>query len=299
MISMSFSKNNKYIFGSAGLGMPEYGFSSSNKPSLASSYLKYIYNVGVRHIDTAPSYGYSEKTIGKFHQNSVQKFGMWTKVDGLETNSHYTKDRVIQSLKESIKKLNVDYVECLYLHQNDVNIIEDKFVQKALKEIKLSGLAKKVGVSIYNSLELKSSLSLKVYDVIQLPVSVVNTHLYNIANIHNSKKTLVARSIFLQGSLLNVDSKKKYFNYYNDISKMVGFLKELAYSYKIDYLGMLLSYINSLDGLDHIIVSSKNKRNIDEILKKSDLRLCDNMKSKLNEISKKQNDWTNPRNWLF
>ena len=80
---------------------------------------------------------------------------------------------------------------------------------------------------------------------------------------------------------------------------MVGFLKELAYSYKIDYLGMLLSYINSLDGLDHIIVSSKNKRNIDEILKKSDLRLCDNMKSKLNEISKKQNDWTNPRNWLF
>ena len=296
---MSFSKNDKYIFGSAGLGMPEYGFSSFNKPSSSNSYLRHIYNVGVRNIDTAPSYGCSEKTVGKFHQNNAQNFNIWTKVDGLETNSYFTEDKVFHSLKESIKKLNVDHVECLYLHQNDINIIEDKFVQKALKKIKLSGLAKKVGVSIYNSLELKSSLSLKVYDVIQLPVSVVNTHLYNIANKHNSKKTLVARSIFLQGSLLNVDSKKKYFNYYNDISKMVGFLKELAYSYKIDYLGMLLSYINSLDGLDHIIVSSKNKRNIDEILKKSDLRLCDNMKSKLNEISKKQNDWTNPRNWLF
>ena len=295
---MSFSKNNKYIFGSAGLGMPEYGFSSSNKPSLASSYLKYLYNVGVRHIDTAPSYGHSEKTVGKFHQNSVQKFSMWTKVDGLETNSHYTKDKVIQSLKESIKKLNVDYVECLYLHQNDINIIEDKFVQRALKEIKSSGLAKKVGVSIYNSSELKSSLSLKVYDVIQLPVSVANTHLYNIANKHTFKKTLVARSIFLQGSLLNVEYQKKHFNYYSEISKMVKLLKELAYSYKVDYLGMLLSYVYSLKGLHYIIVSSKNKGNISDILKRSDIELCSIIKNTIHEISKNQNEWTNPRNWL-
>ncbi len=295
---MSFSKNNKYIFGSAGLGMPEYGFSSSNKPSLASSYLRYIYNVGVRHIDTAPSYGNSEKTVGKFHQNSVQKFSMWTKVDGLETNSHYTKDKVIQSLKESIKKLNVDHVECLYLHQNDVNIIEDKFVQNTLKEIKSSGLAKKVGVSIYNSLELKRSLSLKVYDVIQLPVSVANTHLYNIAIKHTFKKTLVARSIFLQGSLLNVENQKKHFNYYSEISKMVKLLKELAYSYKVDYLGMLISYVNSLEGLHHIIISSKNKGNISGILKKSNIKLCNNIKNTIHEISKNQNEWTNPRNWL-
>lgn len=291
-------KKNKFIFGSAGFGMPEYGFSSSNKPSQFISYLRYLYDVGVRHIDTAPSYGHSEKTVGTFHQNSVQKFSMWTKVDGLEINSQYTKDKVFKSLKESINKLNVDYVECLYLHQNDINIIEDKFVQKALEEIKLSGLAKKVGVSIYNSLELKRSLSLKVYDVIQLPVSAANTHLYNIANKHTCKKTLVARSIFLQGSLLNVENKKKYFNYYSEISNMVKLLRELAYSYKIDYLSMLISYIHSLDGLSHIIVSSKNRCNIDEILKKSEPRLCNNIKLKLNEISKNQNDWTNPRNWL-
>ena len=294
---MSFSKN-KFIFGSAGLGMPEYGFSSSNKPSPSISYLTHIYNVGVRHIDTAPSYGHSEKTVGEFHQNSVQKFRMWTKVDGLKTNSHYTKDKITQSLKESIKKLNVDYVECLYLHQNDVNIIEDKFVQKALKEIKLSGLAKKVGVSIYNSLELKRSLSLKVYDVIQLPVSVANTYLYNIANKHQFKKTLVARSIFLQGSLLNVDNQNKQFNYYSEISKMVKLLKELAYSYKVDYLGMLLSYVNSLEGLHHIIISSKNKGNISDILKRSNIKLCSNIKNTIHEISKNQNEWTNPRNWL-
>ena len=74
---MSFPKNDKYIFGSAGLGMPEYGFSSFNKPSSSNSYLRHIYNVGVRNIDTAPSYGYSEKTVGKFHQNNSQNLQYW------------------------------------------------------------------------------------------------------------------------------------------------------------------------------------------------------------------------------
>ena len=79
---------------------------------------------------------------------------------------------------------------------------------------------------------------------------------------------------------------------------MVKILRELAISYKVDYLGMLVSYVNSLEGLDHIIVSSKNRKNLDEILKKSRFTLNQDLKLKINEISNKLNDWTNPRNWL-
>ena len=79
---------------------------------------------------------------------------------------------------------------------------------------------------------------------------------------------------------------------------MVKILKELAYSYEVDYLGMLLSYVNSLEGLEHIIISSKNKTNLDKILKHSKLKLNKELKLKINEISENQNDWTNPRNWL-
>ena len=59
---MSFSNNNKIIYGSAGFGMPAYGFSSSNNPS-SGNYLNYIYDLGIRHIDTASSYGLAEKKI--------------------------------------------------------------------------------------------------------------------------------------------------------------------------------------------------------------------------------------------
>mgnify|MGYP001163872267 CR=1 FL=1 len=295
---MSFPKKNKFIFGSAGFGMPEYGYSSLRKASHFDCYLKHIYEIGLRHIDTAPSYGHSENTIGQYHKNSDRKFNIWTKVDGLNVNSHFTMDKVLKSIKESKKRLNVDEIECLYLHQNDIDIIEDKFVQNALKEIKLCGLVKKVGVSIYNPLELESALFVEDFDIIQLPVSVANTHLYNIANKHNRKKILVARSIFLQGTLINIEKKRKFLNYYDEIFKMVKILKELAYSHEVDYLGMLLSYVNSLEGIEHIIISSKNKTNLNKILKNSKLKINKELKLKINEISENQNDWTNPRNWL-
>ena len=295
---MSFQKKNKFIFGSAGFGMPEYGFSSPSCASDSNSYLKHIYNIGIRNIDTAPSYGHSENTIGLYHKYNHKKFNIWTKVDGLNANSHFTFDQLQKSIKESKNKLNVVEIECLYLHQNDIDIIEDKFVQNALKEIKNCGLVKKVGVSIYNSLELESALSNDIFDTIQLPVSVVNTHLYNVAKKHICKKKLVARSIFLQGTLLNIEEKRERFNYFDEINNMVKCLKELAYAYEVDYLGMLLSYVNSLEGLDHIIVSSKNKTNLDKILKNSELKLNEDLKLKINEISEKLNDWTNPRNWL-
>lgn len=295
---MYSNKEKKLIFGSAGFGLPQYGFSSSNSPSDFYSYLKHMYNNGVKHIDTAPSYGHSERTIGIYHKNNFHKFQIWTKVDGLIKNSHFSFDHILHSVEESKKKLNVDKIECLYLHQNDINIIQDKFIQKALKEIKIRGLVKKVGVSIYSAEELKNSLFIDVYDVIQLPVSVANTYLYNIAYKLPHKKILVGRSIFLQGTLLNIENKKEKFNYYNEISLIIKLLKELAYSYKIDYLGMILSYVNSLENLKHIIISSKNKKNLNKILKNSDIELCDELKLKLNEISMQKNDWTNPRNWI-
>ena len=57
-------KKNKFIFGSAGFGLPSYGFSSEKKPTMHESYLKTIHHLDIRHNDTAPSYGHSEKTIG-------------------------------------------------------------------------------------------------------------------------------------------------------------------------------------------------------------------------------------------
>ena len=76
---------------------------------------------------------------------------------------------------------------------------------------------------------------------------------------YQTNKTLVARSIFLQGTLLNIENKQVSY-YFKQISNVVKLLKELSFSYKLNYLEMLIGYVNSLEGLNHIIVSSKNKK---------------------------------------
>jgi aryl-alcohol dehydrogenase-like predicted oxidoreductase len=296
---MSFIENNKIIYGSAGFGIKNYGFSSLYPASSQNDYLKFIYDIGLHHIDTAPAYGNSDKIIGLYNKKSKKKFKIWTKVGNLIRNSSFTFDNIFKSVKLSQENLNVESFECLYLHQNNIEILEDKFVQKALKEIKEMSLTKKVGVSIYNSSELISSLSSETYDVIQLPVSAANTYLYNLAIKQNFNKTLVARSIFLQGTLLNIDNYSKSFNYLNEIKTIVNLLKEIAYSYKTDYLGMLLSYVMSLESLNYIIVSSRNENNLKQILTHSEIELCEEIKIEINKISNNQNDWANPRNWLF
>tara|TARA_B110000971_G_C19544656_1_gene291830 strand:+ start:34 stop:273 length:240 start_codon:yes stop_codon:yes gene_type:complete len=75
---MSFNKNNKIIYGSAGFGIENYGFSSLNPASSQNDYLKFIYDIGLHNIDTAPAYGNSDKRIGLYNKNIKKnlKYGL-------------------------------------------------------------------------------------------------------------------------------------------------------------------------------------------------------------------------------
>lgn len=295
---MKKAEQGKLIFGSAGFGLENYGFSSLNKRSHISTYLKNIYNLGFRHIDTAPSYGFSDRIIGNYHKVNNRKFCVWTKVDSLDPNSHFTVDKIYDSAKKSLANNNVECFECLYLHQNDIKIIEDKFVLKGLQNLKSCGITKNVGTSIYNALELEGSISIDTYDVVQIPVNALNTYLYKIAQKHASNKKIVGRSVFLQGTLLNIEHEKKKINYSYIISEKVKLLKELAHSHNLSYIGMLTSYVKSLESLNHIIVSSNNINNLETIVRNSNLKLPDDIINTINKMSQNENDWANPRNWV-
>ena len=111
--------------------MPTYGFSSKNKPT-SDDYLNDIYDLGIRHIDTASSYGSAE--IGEHHRKTKICL-IYGPVDGLSCNSHYTIDKIFKSLKSSIEKTNVEFLS-VYIFKNNIEIIEDKFVQKGLEAVK-------------------------------------------------------------------------------------------------------------------------------------------------------------------
>ena len=292
-------QKSKIIFGSAAIGIKDYGFYSLNKSSNLNHYLRHIQNLGIEHIDTAPSYGNFEKKIGNYHTETKKKFNIWTKVDGLIAKSQFTQDKINESVKKSLSNLKVASLECLYLHQSDCNIIDDRYINQALASIKKNKLAKTIGVSIYKLEELELALEKDIFDIIQLPVNVANTFLYDMAKKNKANKKIIGRSVFLQGTLLNIENFSDKFNCKSNIVKYIHFLKELSYSYKIDYTEMILSYVFNLKDLDHVILSSRNKNNFTNILNASCKTLNKKLITEINSFSCVQKDWTNPRNWII
>ena len=128
--------------------------------------IKYALKNGINHIDTSESYsgGKSEKLIGEaikdFNRN---KIFIASKVR--EWNLDY--DNIIKSCKESLKRLQTDYIDLYYIHkQNKSTNIKE--VCNALNYLLDNNLIRYVGlsnVSIDTIKEYNKYLNKKIYAV--------------------------------------------------------------------------------------------------------------------------------------
>jgi len=177
--------------------------------------------------------------------------------------------------------------------------MDDRYINQALESIKKNKFAKTIGVSIYKLEELELALQKDIFDIIQLPVNIANTFLYDIAKKNKANKKIIGRSVLLQGTLLNIENFNDKFNYKSNIIKYIQFLKELSYYHKIDYTEMILSYVFNLSDLDHVILSSRNKGNFTNIVNASNIKLNIDLITEINSFSCVHKDWTNPRNWII
>ena len=145
-------------FGTSSLGsMPDtYGYEVSE--DRAQKTLNRFFQGPVNMLDTSRNYamGESEKRIGK----AIKENGGWpngfllsTKLDRNMDTLVLDKNRVRESLEESLKTLNVDSVDILFLHDpeyaKDINDITKKGgAMDELFKIKNEGLAKAAGVAM-------------------------------------------------------------------------------------------------------------------------------------------------------
>ncbi len=145
-------------FGTSSLGsMPDtYGYEVPEQR--AQETLKRFFQGPVNMLDTSRNYamGESEKRIGiaiKENGGWPENFVLSTKIDRNMDTLVLDKKRTRESIEESLKTLNVDSVDVLFLHDpeyvKDVNDVTKK--DGALDElfkIKEEGLAKAVGLAM-------------------------------------------------------------------------------------------------------------------------------------------------------
>jgi aryl-alcohol dehydrogenase-like predicted oxidoreductase len=155
--------------GKAGFSVSEIGcgtwgmggnlwFGGSDAESLGA--LQRAIELGVNFIDTALVYGdgHSEQLVGQALQRSEQKMYVGTKVPpknrqwparpGVPLEEVFTYDHIMDSTEQSLRNLRVEAVDLQQLHVWNPDWLDRDEWKRALEDLKQSGRAKAVGVSV-------------------------------------------------------------------------------------------------------------------------------------------------------
>ena len=196
----------RLILGTVQLGMP-YGIANvSGKPDRAESraIIAAALENGITHFDTAQAYGESEAVLGdQLHDlgaSSIARIStkLAASLDPLDTR------RLIASLEESLRKLRVERLWCLLLHQPAWLAQWNNGLGETLCQFRERGLVAHLGVSLASSTDNSEQLANSDLDVIQLPCNAWDRTVADsglIARLKADGKLCCVRSVYLQGLL--------------------------------------------------------------------------------------------------
>ncbi|MBN2806942.1 MAG: aldo/keto reductase [Prolixibacteraceae bacterium] len=174
---------------------------SNATPKEADEMLEMIIRFGINHIDTAPSYGHSELSIGPWMKTHRDQFFLATKTEGR------TYKTAMDELYQSLERLQVEAVDLWQMH----NIINQEQWETAMKpggaidallEAKKRGLTKYIGITGHGLAAPRRHLqSLERYDfdTVLLPYnfSLMQNEQYA-ADFDQLEKVCLERNVAIQ-----------------------------------------------------------------------------------------------------
>jgi aryl-alcohol dehydrogenase-like predicted oxidoreductase len=280
---------SKLALGSVQFGM-DYGISNTGG-RVPFREVEKILNLamenGINTLDTAPGYGNSEQVLGEI---GVNDFHIVTKTIPLKLGV----DNVLQSFYQSLIDLNTTSVDGLLIH--NISDIKDKqfdALYKELNKLKQDKVINKIGFSTYIPNQVDFLLDNFDFDLIQVPFNVFDTRLVEggqLQKLKNKKIEIHARSVFLQGILLNFHSLPEYFSTWREqFVEYQLIVKESGLS----LLEYALNFVIGFEEIDKVIIGVENCNQLQEAI--SSLEVKNNINYKDNGL----NDpfLVNPSNW--
>ncbi|KAJ0170130.1 hypothetical protein K1T71_014058 [Dendrolimus kikuchii] len=145
------------------LGFDKNGIVKSENKLLRDVVCQAI-DIGYRHIDTASIYS-TEREIGEAINMKIKQ-GVVKREDVFITtklwNTRHKREQVAEALRESLKQLNLDYVDLYLMHwpigiNDDYTYSDVDFMEtwQGMEDMQKLGLAKAIGVSNFNKEQLE------------------------------------------------------------------------------------------------------------------------------------------------
>ena len=228
-------------------------------------FLKSAYELGVLHLDTAPSYGNAERLIGETFGND-SRISISSKISRLSCDSFSV---LVESVKSSLSKLNVVSLDSLLLH--DASVLQGESgsqVYRWMIEIKEMGLTERIGVSVYSKDELLwIKKECPEFTTFQLPEGIMNRESINsqeLLKLHEAGNCLEVRSIFLQGLLLlDVSSLPTFFM---PVRHLFSQFRDYLAANEVSALEACLTYSKSIPWASGIVVGAEDTGQLLEII---------------------------------
>jgi hypothetical protein len=186
----------------------DYGVNSVDgqvRPEEVKKILSYAYSKHINLLDTAPAYGKSERILGRINNSDFKVVTKTRHFDSLKITNKEV-GLLNNDFNDSLNNLNQENIYGLLIHNAD-DLLKpgaEKIFDK-LQELKHTKKLIKVGVSVYDHIQLKSILDIFDIDIVQLPLNILDRRMIDsgmLALLYSKGIEVHVRSVFLQGLLL-------------------------------------------------------------------------------------------------
>jgi len=261
----------KIGLGTVQFGMP-YGVSNTmgmTGEDEVRRILDYAALQGIRMLDTAASYGESEKVLGRLLPAGTS-FQVVTKTAPVKSDC--VDDQAVASIgqifERSLDNLHRDSVYGLLVHQaKELMKQGGERLASWLMEQKSSGKTAKVGASVYDRETLDMILENYAIDLVQVPLNILDQRLLADGYLSELKAAGIeihVRSAFLQGLLLmHPEEMPPYFSgIKGHMVKLRNFMDEQGFS----SIEAAIGFVSSIKEVDSVICGVNTLAQLEEIV---------------------------------
>ena len=241
-----------------------YGINGQKQPSVQDSVamLDYATQNGILNLDTAFAYGTAERVVGGFLKKKTiprEKLNISSKLvpnimDEIAPENYEAK--VLELIKGQLKTLNTDYLD-VYLYHS-ARYVHNEALLSALQVVKKEGLAKKVGVSVYEPEEVKKGLVSDKVEFMQFPYSIFDQRMLvqGIFDLPLNGTEIDTRSAFIQGLIIMNEDKVPPFLV--KAKPIVRKIDEVCGKYGVNRVALAMSFVKQQKSISSLVFGVDN-----------------------------------------
>lgn len=187
-------------------GIPAQGAHRRPSGADAARLLNRALDLGVNLIDTAQAYGESEVIIGQALKSRRDEYILATKIGSLSWEGYSgteLRKRVEASIIESLRALQTDIIDLLYIHNATPELIQQGEIVEIMERARQVGYARFIGTTTYGEAAPLAVLEDGHFDCIQVAYNLLDRQFEErVLPLAKEKDVgVVIRSVLLKGAL--------------------------------------------------------------------------------------------------